>query len=111
MIFVRTREPSFFLAGSLLMIEDIAKMVLCATSLRALTLKNIILQGTEDDFKACESVLYQHPNLKEFELSDCDAAIKEIMLDGLANAGKKSATGNAGSIADPIHNAQIAKTA
>lgn len=96
------------LADGLLMIESVGKMVMNAKSLRALTLKNIILQGTEDHFKACEAAFHQHAALKEFEMADCDAAVRGITLEGLEKAGKKRGTG---SIADPVHNVQSATTA
>jgi hypothetical protein len=98
------------LADGLLMVESVGKMVSNAKSLRALTLKNIILQGTEDHFTACEAVLYQHPNLKEYDMIDCDAALKEINLDGLEKAGKKFSNGS-GSISEPVPKTQSATTA
>jgi Ran GTPase-activating protein (RanGAP) involved in mRNA processing and transport len=91
------------LADGLLMIQGVGEMVMNAKSLKVLSLKNIVLQGNDEHFKACESALYQHPNLKEFEMIDCDAALKDM-------AGKKCGTGS-GSIADPVHHAQSAKSA
>jgi hypothetical protein len=98
------------LADGLLMVQGVGEMVVKAKSLRVLSLKNIVLQGEEDNFKACERALYQHPNLKEFEMIDCDAALKDVKLDGLETAGKKCGT-RSGSIADPVHVAQSAKSA
>ncbi|KAG7361978.1 hypothetical protein IV203_025644 [Nitzschia inconspicua] len=97
------------LSTGLLMIKGISEMIKNAKSLRVLTLNDIVLQGTEDDFLACENLLYQHPNLKQFEMHDCDAAVKEISLENLEKAGKKKVA--TGSIADPVHSTRSAKTA
>jgi hypothetical protein len=98
------------LADGLIMVQSVGEMVLKAKSMKVLSLKNIVLQGEDHHFKACESALYQHPNLKEFEMIDCDAALKDVKLDGLEMAGKKCGT-RPGSIADPVHVAQSAKSA
>ena len=98
------------LADGLFQIEDIGDMVKRSPELRALTMKDIVLQGTEAHFSAMEKALYGAPNLKEYEMIDCDAAVKGCNLDGLVKAGQKCSTGQ-GSIADPTHKMQSAKTA
>ena len=98
------------LKDGLFQIRDIGDMVKRSPSLRALTLKDIVLQGTEAHFNATEAALYGAPNLKEYEMIDCDAAMKECNLNGLERAGQKCSTGQ-GSISDPAHNLQTAKTA
>jgi hypothetical protein len=99
-----------YLADGLLMINGITNMVSNAKSLKTLSLKDIVLQGTSDHFTACEAALYQHPCLKEFELVDCVPAMKDVSLGSLEKAGQKFSTGGASSIA-PVQNAQSAKTA
>lgn len=98
------------LADGLFQINDIGDLVKRATSLRALTLKDIVLQGTKEHFTATESALYGAANLKEYEMIDCDAAMKDCSLEGLAKAGQKMAAGQ-GSISDPVHKNQTAVTA
>jgi hypothetical protein len=85
-------------------------MIKRASTLRSVTLKEIVLQGTDDHFKATESALYGAPHLKEYEMIDCDAAVKGCSLEGLEKAGQKMSIGGKGSI-DPVHKAQTAKTA
>lgn len=96
------------LSDCLLQITGITKMVQKAASLRSLHLKNLVLQGVESDFDACEKTLYQHPSIKEFEIEDCTPAISDISIDKLTKAGQKFASG---SINDPTLNAQTAMSA
>ena len=98
------------LADGLFQIQDIGNMVKSSPKLRALTLRDIVLQGTESHFSDVEKALYGAPDLKEFEMIDCDAAMKECNLDGLTKAGQKCSAGQ-GSIADPTQKVQTAKTA
>jgi Ran GTPase-activating protein (RanGAP) involved in mRNA processing and transport len=99
------------LADGLLMITGITKMVTDAKSLKVLSLKDVVLQGTSEHFTAAEAALYQHPCLKEFELIDCVSAMKDVSLGALEKAGQKFSTGGGATSIEPVHNAQSAKTA
>jgi Ran GTPase-activating protein (RanGAP) involved in mRNA processing and transport len=80
------------LEDGLLQIGHVTTMVQAAKSLRTLRMKNLILQGVESDFDACESALYQHPCIKEFEVIDCSPAVDHVSIEKLTNASAKFAT-------------------
>jgi Ran GTPase-activating protein (RanGAP) involved in mRNA processing and transport len=96
------------LADGLLQISHVTKMVQSVPSLRTLRLKNLVLQGIESDFDACEAALYQHPGIKEFEMENCGPALDHISINRLNIASQKFA---AGTISDPTLNAKSAMTA
>jgi hypothetical protein len=100
-----------YLADGLLMISDITAMISNAKTLRALTLKKLVLQGVEEHFSAAEAALFQHPSLKEFEVVDCTPALKEASLDNLIKAGQKFSSGGTPISGEPLPNAQSAKSA
>ena len=81
------------IADGLLQVNDVTTMIQNATSLRVLRLRSLVLQGVQSDFDGCESSLYQHPCLKEFEMDGCSPAIAEISIEKLTNAGKKVSAG------------------
>lgn len=80
------------LGDGLLQINDITKMIKNAKSLRALHLRDLILQGIEEEFDACEAALYQHGCIKEFEMNECSPAIPDISVEKLSRAGQKFTT-------------------
>ena len=88
------------LGDGLLQINDVTKMIQNAKSLRALHLRDMVLQGIESDFDACESALYQHGSMKEFEMVDCSPAISSVSIDKLTKAGQKFTTGG-GPLGEP----------
>jgi hypothetical protein len=77
---------------ALLMVLDIAYMLVQSKSVRALTLKNIVLQGVSLDFDICEAALYQHHCLKHFDMKDCIPAMEDISLEKIHQAGKSQAS-------------------
>lgn len=98
------------LGDGLLQINDVTKMILKARNLRSLHLHSLVLQGIASDFDACESALYQHGGMKEFEMTDCDTAISGISLEKLSKAGQKFSGG--APLGNPAElNAQSAMTA
>jgi hypothetical protein len=97
------------LGDALLQTVDITEMVTAAQALRALHLKNIVLQGVAEHFDACETALYKSHTLKEFDLEDCFPAVRGLSLEKLYNAGKKYASGAV--IDATLMNEQGAKTA
>ena len=80
------------LGDGLLQINDVTKMIKNAKSLRALRLRDLVLQGIESDFDACEAALYQHGCIKEFEMEECSPAISGISVEKLSRAGQKFST-------------------
>ena len=74
---------------SCLHITGITQMLLGAKTLRVLKLDDMVLQGIEEDFQACETALYAHMSLKEFDLVDCNAAVEGVSVESLELAGKK----------------------
>jgi hypothetical protein len=65
-------------------------------------LKNIVLQGVSLDFDICEAALKQHGSLKQFEMEDCIAAMEDISLEKLQQAGKRKASTKKSALAVPM---------
>jgi hypothetical protein len=84
------------LEEGLLQIVDIAELLLEVSGLKVLTMKNIVFQGTEEDFRAAELTLKQHPSIKEFSLDGCETAVEEISLETLDIAGREQACAHGG---------------
>jgi hypothetical protein len=96
---------------SLLEISGATKMLMRAKKLRVLKLKSMVLQGVEEDFTACETALYAHMVLKEFEMVDCDAAVDTVSLDSLEMAGKKVSAMAKSATSSTIHVQKSAQVA
>lgn len=94
------------LADSLLLVLDIAKMSSKATTLQVLKLKNLVMQGIEEDFDGLEKALMQHSALKGFVMEDCIPAIGDISMDKLNKCADQRT-----SIESPTQNQKTAKTA
>jgi hypothetical protein len=71
------------LDGALLLARDVANLLWKVKGLQVMTLKEVVLQGVEDDFDVLEMALEHHLTLKEFSLEDCRPAMDEISLEPL----------------------------
>jgi hypothetical protein len=100
-----TSMKEIYLADSLLLVMDIAKMVEKASNLETLTLHKLVLQGIEQDFDSFQAVLHAHPSLKIFEMDDSIPAVKGISMDKLTESAEKLTIGS------PRHNGAGAKSA
>lgn len=95
------------LGHTLMMVEDVNYIVSKSTSLRSITLHDVVLQGYEQHFQALEATVYQHPSLKELDFSlNCETALKDIDLGRL----KKTSACNARTM-PAVKNCAIAKSA
>ena len=81
-----------YLADGLFMVNDLTKFAMSHKRIRKLTLKDILFQGVEEHFNACELALYGHGSLKEFKMEDCTSAVDGISLEKLQVAGDKLVT-------------------
>ncbi|KAG7349976.1 hypothetical protein IV203_012573 [Nitzschia inconspicua] len=98
------------LGDALILVEDITHIIAKSPSLYSMDLHNIILQGQQEHFQALEATLHQHPNLKEFDLSDnCEPAVEDIDLERIKNA--KNASACTGSMPPPLKKSTIATSA
>jgi hypothetical protein len=94
------------LGDALLLVPGIAKMLCQAHSLRELSLDNVVLQGSEDDFSTLEAALHAHPSLKIFKMDKCIPAHRDISLENLTKSAAKLSI-----ISSPLPNQKTAQTA
>ena len=64
------------MSQSLLMAETLTKLIVKAQKLRIIKLKEISIQGNNEDISACELAIVAHPALKEFNMDKCMPASK-----------------------------------
>lgn len=100
-----TSLKDIFLADSLLLVMDIAKMVKNAKKLETLTLHKLVLQGIEEDFDSFQAALHAHTSLKIFEVDSSIPAVKNISMKKLTESAEKLTIGS------PQHNSASAKSA
>ncbi|KAL3914497.1 MAG: hypothetical protein SGARI_000088 [Bacillariaceae sp.] len=112
--FTSSRIQTVTIADTLLLVQDLAHLVQNLSSLKSLTVDNLILQGQDSDFKAFEASLMQHPSLKEFDMGDnCKTAIKKVCdLSKMQEIKKASAAGKCTAMPSGTKiNSAIAKSA
>jgi hypothetical protein len=97
------------LGDACLLVKDITNILVEAKGLVSFSLNTVVLQGDAASLDACELAVCQHPCLKQFELINCTTAIRDLSIDSLQTAAKKTCTGIAGGAA--TLNATSAKTA
>jgi hypothetical protein len=75
------------IGDSLVTVLDLTHMIMKSKSLIRLNLHDLVLQGQEEEFRAFELAVLQHPTLKDFRMCDkCYTAIPEIDLDKVKHA-------------------------
>lgn len=84
------------LEQGLVQIIDLAELLCDVQWLRVLTMKNLVLQGTEEDFRASELALNQHIGIKEFSLEGCSPAVRGISLEAFERVGMEQACAHGG---------------
>jgi hypothetical protein len=77
------------LADALLTVEGITKLLLKAKTLKSFKLQNLVLQGVQEHFDACEGAFHKQTSLKEFEMINCTTAVADIDLEVMQKAGEK----------------------
>ncbi len=98
------------LGDACLLVKDITTILVEAKGLVSFSLTTVVLQGDGACMDACELAVCQHPCLKQFELIDCSTAIKDLSIDSLQTAAKKTCSGIATGGSATL-NATSAKTA
>ena len=92
--FTGSQIQDITIGDTLLLVNDLTKMVCNLPKLRSLKLHDTLLQGQEEDFKDFEEALMKHPILKEFDMSEnCDTALKKVCDLPKLQEAKKSKPG------------------